>query len=208
MANGKNNIGGVADNFTSRPYHGKSSSWRNSCYSCGRSHTLVIFFLFILYLFIYLFQLARIVQEFVYLFSPTSEFENLFPIISEHKNLFCYLICKFMFSYLICEFIFSNNWRIFTFVFNYYWRNCKFTFNRFVKIYISFSLFRGLEAIVVDYARPIIMGTVLPKILHLLLSFLSVVTLAGLIVLIYNGPGISKTVKNVWNIGKEEVAQK
>ncbi|XP_051167204.1 succinate dehydrogenase [ubiquinone] cytochrome b small subunit, mitochondrial [Leptopilina boulardi] len=66
----------------------------------------------------------------------------------------------------------------------------------------------GLEAIVVDYARPIIMGTVLPKILHLLLSFLSAVTLAGLLVLIYNGPGIAKTVKNVWNIGKEESVEK
>ncbi|XP_033229289.1 succinate dehydrogenase [ubiquinone] cytochrome b small subunit, mitochondrial [Belonocnema kinseyi] len=66
----------------------------------------------------------------------------------------------------------------------------------------------GLEAIVVDYARPIVVGTIVPKVLHLLLNLLSVVTLAGLLVLVYNGPGIAKTVKNVWAIGKEESANK
>ncbi|KAL2722863.1 hypothetical protein V1478_009726 [Vespula squamosa] len=62
----------------------------------------------------------------------------------------------------------------------------------------------GLEAIVVDYARPIIVGTFLPKVFHLLLNLCSIVTLAGLLILIYNGPGIARSIKDAWSIGKEE----
>ncbi|KAF7399642.1 hypothetical protein HZH68_008234 [Vespula germanica] len=62
----------------------------------------------------------------------------------------------------------------------------------------------GLEAIVVDYARPIIIGTFLPKVFHLLLNLCSIVTLAGLLILIYNGPGIARSIKDAWSIGKEE----
>lgn len=61
-----------------------------------------------------------------------------------------------------------------------------------------------MEALVVDYARPIIIGTFLPKVFHLLLNLCSIVTLAGLLILIYNGPGIARSIKDAWSIGKEE----
>ncbi|XP_033325067.2 succinate dehydrogenase, subunit D [Megalopta genalis] len=60
----------------------------------------------------------------------------------------------------------------------------------------------GLEAVIVDYARPIVVGPVLPKVLHIALILLSAGTLAGLLVLIHNGPGVSTAVKNFWAIGK------
>ncbi|XP_043496075.1 succinate dehydrogenase [ubiquinone] cytochrome b small subunit, mitochondrial [Polistes fuscatus] len=62
----------------------------------------------------------------------------------------------------------------------------------------------GLEALVVDYARPIVVGPLLPKVFHLLLNLLSIVTLAGLLVLIYNGPGIGKSIKDAWRIGQQK----
>ncbi|XP_046819524.1 succinate dehydrogenase [ubiquinone] cytochrome b small subunit, mitochondrial [Vespa crabro] len=62
----------------------------------------------------------------------------------------------------------------------------------------------GLEALIVDYARPIIIGTLLPKVFHVLLNLCSIVTLAGLLVLIYNGPGIGKSIKDAWSIGKNK----
>ncbi|XP_076277707.1 succinate dehydrogenase, subunit D [Lasioglossum baleicum] len=61
----------------------------------------------------------------------------------------------------------------------------------------------GLEAIIVDYARPSVVGTILPKVLHVTLILLSAATLAGLLVLINSGPGVSKSIKNFWAIGKE-----
>lgn len=60
----------------------------------------------------------------------------------------------------------------------------------------------GLEAIILDYARPIVVGTIVPKVAFLLLNLLSAATLAGLLVLIYNGPGITKVIKHGWAIGK------
>jgi len=59
----------------------------------------------------------------------------------------------------------------------------------------------GLEAVVVDYARPSVVGPILPKVAHLALYIFSAVTLVGLLALIYNGPGIGKTVHNFWAIG-------
>ncbi|CAD1471261.1 unnamed protein product, partial [Heterotrigona itama] len=60
----------------------------------------------------------------------------------------------------------------------------------------------GLEAIITDYARPSVLGPVLPKILHFSLLIVSAVTLCGLFVLINNGPGVSRAVKDAWAIGK------
>ena len=65
-------------------------------------------------------------------------------------------------------------------------------------------IFRGLEAIIVDYARPIVVGPVVPKVLMASLYAISALTLAGLLVLIYNGPGISKSIKQGWAIGKDK----
>ncbi|KAL7298268.1 succinate dehydrogenase [ubiquinone] cytochrome b small subunit, mitochondrial [Trichogramma pretiosum] len=62
----------------------------------------------------------------------------------------------------------------------------------------------GLEAIIVDYARPIVVGPIVPKVCMAALYALSAVTLAGLLVLIYNGPGISKAIKQGWAIGKDK----
>jgi succinate dehydrogenase (ubiquinone) membrane anchor subunit len=60
-----------------------------------------------------------------------------------------------------------------------------------------------LEAIILDYARPIVVGTLVPKVAFFMLNLLSAVTLAGLLVLIYNGPGLTKAIKNGWAIGKD-----
>ncbi|XP_046593270.1 succinate dehydrogenase [ubiquinone] cytochrome b small subunit, mitochondrial isoform X1 [Neodiprion lecontei] len=65
----------------------------------------------------------------------------------------------------------------------------------------------GLEAIVIDYARPIVVGNIVPKIAHFALNLFSAATLAGLLLLIYNGPGLGKTVKNLWTVGKSEAAK-
>lgn len=60
----------------------------------------------------------------------------------------------------------------------------------------------GIEAMITDYARPNVVGPVLPKILHFSLLIASAVTLCGLFVLINNGPGVSRSVKDAWAIGK------
>ncbi|KAI4473592.1 hypothetical protein M0802_016038 [Mischocyttarus mexicanus] len=62
----------------------------------------------------------------------------------------------------------------------------------------------GLEALVVDYARPNVVGPLLAKVFHLLLNLLSIITLAGLLVLIYNGPGIGKSIKDGWKIDQQK----
>lgn len=59
-----------------------------------------------------------------------------------------------------------------------------------------------MEAVITDYARPIVVGPVLPKILHFTLLMISAVTLCGLFVLINDGPGVSRAVKDIWAIGK------
>ncbi|XP_074112216.1 succinate dehydrogenase, subunit D isoform X1 [Cotesia typhae] len=61
----------------------------------------------------------------------------------------------------------------------------------------------GLEALIVDYARPAIVGPVLPKILMGTLYAISVATLAGLGALIYNGPGVSGSIKKIWEMGNK-----
>lgn len=63
---------------------------------------------------------------------------------------------------------------------------------------------RGLEAIIVDYARPIVVGTIVPKVATLMLNLLSAATLAGLLLLIYNGPGLAKVIKQGWAISGDK----
>lgn len=60
----------------------------------------------------------------------------------------------------------------------------------------------GLEALITDYARPNVVGPVVPKFLHLTLLVISALTLCGLFLLINNGPGVSRAVKDIWAIGK------
>lgn len=59
-----------------------------------------------------------------------------------------------------------------------------------------------MEAVITDYARPSVVGPVVPKILHFTLLMISAVTLCGLFVLINNGPGVSRAMKDAWAIGK------
>lgn len=61
----------------------------------------------------------------------------------------------------------------------------------------------GLEAIITDYARPSVVGTIVPKALHGALILLSAATLTGLCMLVNNGPGVANSVKSFWAIGKE-----
>lgn len=58
----------------------------------------------------------------------------------------------------------------------------------------------GLEAVVTDYIRESVFGSVLPKAAHGLLLLFSAVTLAGLLLMAYNDKGLGKTVRKVWAI--------
>ncbi|XP_066999724.2 succinate dehydrogenase [ubiquinone] cytochrome b small subunit, mitochondrial [Anabrus simplex] len=58
----------------------------------------------------------------------------------------------------------------------------------------------GIEAIVVDYVRPILFGPVIPKIAHGLVYALSIVTLVGLFYLIFDGCGIVNTLRLLWRL--------
>jgi succinate dehydrogenase (ubiquinone) membrane anchor subunit len=66
------------------------------------------------------------------------------------------------------------------------------------------SIFRGLEAIVIDYVRPIIFGNVIPKIALGLLYLLSAACLGGLFYFIYHDIGIVNSVKKIWAIGTDK----
>ncbi|XP_067618396.1 succinate dehydrogenase [ubiquinone] cytochrome b small subunit, mitochondrial [Eurosta solidaginis] len=58
----------------------------------------------------------------------------------------------------------------------------------------------GVEAIITDYARPQVVGPLLPKIAHGALILLSIATLGGLFYIIQNDVGIANSVKQVWKI--------
>uniref|UniRef100_A0A6M2DI86 Succinate dehydrogenase [ubiquinone] cytochrome b small subunit n=1 Tax=Xenopsylla cheopis TaxID=163159 RepID=A0A6M2DI86_XENCH len=58
----------------------------------------------------------------------------------------------------------------------------------------------GLEACVTDYVRPIIFGTTIPKLAHIGLIVLSVLTLAGLLCFNMNDIGISRAIRRFWSI--------
>ncbi|KAK3930083.1 Succinate dehydrogenase [ubiquinone] cytochrome b small subunit, mitochondrial [Frankliniella fusca] len=58
----------------------------------------------------------------------------------------------------------------------------------------------GVEAIVVDYVRPILFGNAIPKVALGGVYVLSIVTLAGLLQLIYTDIGLANTVKKIWSL--------
>lgn len=58
----------------------------------------------------------------------------------------------------------------------------------------------GLEAVVTDYVRPILFGSFVPKLAHILLLVFSVGTLSGLLYFIFNDIGIGKAVRKLWAI--------
>ncbi|XP_055607911.1 succinate dehydrogenase [ubiquinone] cytochrome b small subunit, mitochondrial [Uranotaenia lowii] len=57
----------------------------------------------------------------------------------------------------------------------------------------------GLEAIVTDYVRPILFGTMVPKMAHGMLLLVSACTLGGLFYFIHNDIGIANTVRKIWS---------
>lgn len=59
---------------------------------------------------------------------------------------------------------------------------------------------RGLEACVTDYVRPILFGNTIPKVAHIALIALSVLTLAGLLCFNMNDIGISRAIRRFWSI--------
>ncbi|XP_026273821.1 succinate dehydrogenase [ubiquinone] cytochrome b small subunit, mitochondrial [Frankliniella occidentalis] len=58
----------------------------------------------------------------------------------------------------------------------------------------------GVEAAVVDYVRPIIFGNAFPKVALGGVYVLSIVTLAGLLQIIYTDIGLANTVKKIWSL--------
>ncbi|KAH8326713.1 hypothetical protein KR067_012172 [Drosophila pandora] len=63
----------------------------------------------------------------------------------------------------------------------------------------------GVEAMVVDYMRPAVVGNVLPKVAHIGLIIISVATLGGLFYFIQNDVGLVNGIKRFWSIkGKQQ----
>jgi succinate dehydrogenase (ubiquinone) membrane anchor subunit len=60
--------------------------------------------------------------------------------------------------------------------------------------------YRGIEAIVIDYVRPIIFGPVIPKIGVALVYILSIATLAGLLNFIFNDVGLANGIRLLWKL--------
>lgn len=58
----------------------------------------------------------------------------------------------------------------------------------------------GIEAVVVDYVRPIIFGNVIPKVALGALYAVSIATLAGLFFFITNDVGIVVAIKQLWQL--------
>lgn len=58
--------------------------------------------------------------------------------------------------------------------------------------------YRGIEAIVIDYVRPILFGPLIPKISLILCYILSAATLGGLLYFNYNDVGITKGIQQFW----------
>lgn len=61
-------------------------------------------------------------------------------------------------------------------------------------------MYRGIEAVVVDYIRPIIFGDVIPKVAQGLWLLISIATLGGLFYFIYTDIGIAKSIRKLWSI--------
>ncbi|XP_022904453.2 succinate dehydrogenase [ubiquinone] cytochrome b small subunit, mitochondrial isoform X1 [Onthophagus taurus] len=58
----------------------------------------------------------------------------------------------------------------------------------------------GLEAIVIDYVRPVIFGETIPKIALMICYAFSAIILGGLLYFNHNDIGIGKAIANFWNI--------
>ncbi|XP_017134053.1 succinate dehydrogenase [ubiquinone] cytochrome b small subunit, mitochondrial [Drosophila elegans] len=66
----------------------------------------------------------------------------------------------------------------------------------------------GVEAMVVDYMRPSVVGNVLPKVAHIALIVISVATLGGLFYFIQNDVGLANGIKRFWAIKGKDAEKK
>ncbi|CAH1390477.1 unnamed protein product [Nezara viridula] len=62
----------------------------------------------------------------------------------------------------------------------------------------------GIEAIVIDYIRPIIFGNLISKLAVYFVYLLSIFTLVGLLNLTFNNCGLANSIKLLWRINKQE----
>jgi len=60
--------------------------------------------------------------------------------------------------------------------------------------------YRGIEAALVDYIRPVIFGPVIPKLAIAALYGISVLSLGGLIYFSYSDVGLVNAVKMFWKL--------
>ncbi|XP_046685356.1 succinate dehydrogenase [ubiquinone] cytochrome b small subunit, mitochondrial [Homalodisca vitripennis] len=73
-------------------------------------------------------------------------------------------------------------------------------FDTLMALSITMHMHWGIEAIVVDYVRPIIFGSVIPKIAVTLVYVLSIATLAGLLNFIFNDVGLANGIRMLWKL--------
>ncbi|KAH8381830.1 hypothetical protein KR009_000461 [Drosophila setifemur] len=66
----------------------------------------------------------------------------------------------------------------------------------------------GVEAMVVDYMRPSVVGNVLPKVAHIALIVISVAALGGLFYFIQNDVGLANGIKRFWAIKGKDAEKK
>ncbi|XP_014274063.1 succinate dehydrogenase [ubiquinone] cytochrome b small subunit, mitochondrial [Halyomorpha halys] len=62
----------------------------------------------------------------------------------------------------------------------------------------------GIEAIVIDYIRPIIFGNLISKLAVYMVYLLSIFTLVGLMNLIFNNCGLANSIRFLWRINKQQ----
>ncbi|XP_017873710.1 PREDICTED: succinate dehydrogenase [ubiquinone] cytochrome b small subunit, mitochondrial [Drosophila arizonae] len=65
----------------------------------------------------------------------------------------------------------------------------------------------GVEAMVVDYLRPSVVGNVVPKVAHIALILMSVAALGGLFYFIKNDIGLANGIKRFWAIKGKDTNQ-
>ncbi|KAF6202293.1 hypothetical protein GE061_004691 [Apolygus lucorum] len=73
-------------------------------------------------------------------------------------------------------------------------------FDLIMSVAIVMHVHWGVEAVVVDYVRPIIFGKLIPKLSLGLVYVFSVVLLLGLLNLSFRGQGIGNSVNTIWSM--------
>lgn len=75
----------------------------------------------------------------------------------------------------------------------------------FIFVYLHYNttiyligLFRGMEAVLLDYVRADNFGQTITKSLHWILLAITGATLSGLFYFIYNDIGLTKSIRKIW----------